>query len=91
MSSKILSSRSAINIIAYSGTNLVPIAVPLNCFNFFLYVLLKVYHRGYVVCNIFLDCVYYIHRKKAFKCAQSNICMCESMCQSSMCEAVETS
>ena len=34
MSSKILSSRSAINRIAYGGANLVPIAVPLNCFKF---------------------------------------------------------
>ena len=35
MSSKILSSWSAINIIAYSGANLVSIAVPLNCFKVF--------------------------------------------------------
>ena len=32
---KMLSSRSAINIIAYGGANLVPIAVPLNCFKVF--------------------------------------------------------
>ena len=35
MSHKILSPRSAINRIAYSGTNFVPIAVPLNCFKVF--------------------------------------------------------
>ena len=35
MSSKILSSRSALNIIAYGGANLVTIVVPLNCFKFF--------------------------------------------------------
>ena len=35
MSSKILFSRSAINIIAYSGTNLVLNAVTLNFFNVF--------------------------------------------------------
>ena len=32
---KILFSRSAINIIAYGGANLVPIPVPLNCFKDF--------------------------------------------------------
>ena len=32
MSSKILSSRSVINIIAYGGANVVRITVPLNCF-----------------------------------------------------------
>ena len=35
MCSKILSSRSAINRTAYGGINLVPIAVPLNCFKAF--------------------------------------------------------
>ena len=35
VSFKILSTRSAINIIAYGGANLVPIAVPLNCFKVF--------------------------------------------------------
>ena len=32
---KIFYSRSAINIIAYDGANLVPNAVPLNCFKVF--------------------------------------------------------
>ena len=36
MSSKILSSVSSINRIAYGGANLVQIAVPLNCFKVFL-------------------------------------------------------
>ena len=35
LSSKILSSRSAINRIAYGGANLVPIAVPLTLFKVF--------------------------------------------------------